>query len=194
EDIVRCAIAADGGGNVVVTYSALRNGVRDIFGRSIDPTSMKPGKEQKLTSAPREARADHLAPAMCTDGAGQVHLIHAYRAHEGTTGVAHRGGLKLEEAGWSARTTNSTGGGGGVIWSPAIASGPGGVWQTACDSYARGDYDVELPFRGTPNNSEGGKQDPVASSSRFEARPSIAYDPAGRLWIAYEEGPELWGK
>ena len=34
----------------------------------------------------------------------------------------------------------------------------------------------------------------VAGSSKFEARPSIAYDPRGRLWIAYEEGPELWGK
>src|SRR5436190_732699 len=26
------------------------------------------------------------------------------------------------------------------------------------------------------------------------ARPSFVYGPAGRLWIAYEEGPELWGK
>jgi hypothetical protein len=31
-------------------------------------------------------------------------------------------------------------------------------------------------------------------SSKFEARPSICYDPAGRLWIAYEEGPVQWGK
>jgi hypothetical protein len=34
----------------------------------------------------------------------------------------------------------------------------------------------------------------VAGSSRFEARPSVCYDPAGRVWVAYEEGPELWGK
>jgi hypothetical protein len=40
----------------------------------------------------------------------------------------------------------------------------------------------------------GGDENPVASSSRFEARPSICYDPQGRLWIAYEEGPEQWGK
>src|SRR5262249_55880378 len=26
------------------------------------------------------------------------------------------------------------------------------------------------------------------------ARPSIAFDAKGRLWLAYEEGPELWGK
>src|SRR4029079_13267183 len=30
-------------------------------------------------------------------------------------------------------------------------------------------------------------------TTKFEARPSIAYDKDGRLWIAYEEGPEKWG-
>src|SRR5262249_44293426 len=29
---------------------------------------------------------------------------------------------------------------------------------------------------------------------KFEARPSICTDAKGRHWIAYEEGPELWGK
>ena len=35
---------------------------------------------------------------------------------------------------------------------------------------------------------------PIAASPRFEARPSACYDAKGRLWIAYEEGPENWGK
>ncbi len=35
---------------------------------------------------------------------------------------------------------------------------------------------------------------PIAASPRFEARPSACYDAKGRLWIAYEEGPEKWGK
>jgi hypothetical protein len=34
----------------------------------------------------------------------------------------------------------------------------------------------------------------VAASSLYEAYPSIAYDPSGTLWIAYEEGAERWGK
>jgi hypothetical protein len=195
EDIVRCAIAADGSGNVVVAYSAFRNGTHDIFGRSIDPKSLKPGKEQKLTGgSAREGRAEHLAPAMCTDGAGQIHMVHAVRAHDGTSGVAHTAGLKLEDTGWSAQSSDSSGREGGASWTPTIAAGPRGIWQAACDGYRSGDYDIELPFRGTPTTAEGGRQEPVASSSRFEARPSIAYDPAGRLWIAFEEGPELWGK
>jgi hypothetical protein len=192
EDIVRCAIAADGGGNVVVTYSALRNGVHDIFGRSIDPASMKPGKEQKLTGGARDQRADRLAPAMATDGAGQVHLVHVARSADGSS-VAHMAGVKVNDAGWSAGSSTSMGRGGGDRWTHTIAAGPGGVWQTACDGYSQGDYDVELAFRGTQNSSQG-RPEPVASASRFEARPSICYDPAGRLWIAYEEGPELWGK
>ena len=34
----------------------------------------------------------------------------------------------------------------------------------------------------------------MAATPRYEAYPSIAYDPAGTLWIAYEEGGENWGK
>ncbi|MGE3809373.1 MAG: hypothetical protein AB7K24_32315, partial [Gemmataceae bacterium] len=32
------------------------------------------------------------------------------------------------------------------------------------------------------------------ASSMHEARPAACYDPQGRLWIAYEEGPVRWGK
>jgi hypothetical protein len=40
----------------------------------------------------------------------------------------------------------------------------------------------------------GGEEVPIAAKSRYEAYPSIAYDPSGRLWIAYEEGGRGWGK
>jgi hypothetical protein len=193
EDIVRCAIAADGRGPIVVAYSAFRNGAHDLYARSIDPATMKPTREQKLTgTSSRDAPAEHLAPTMCTDSAGQVHLAHIARNHTGSTSVAHHAGLAIEDAGWTAKSSSSRGLSDGAIWTHAIAAGPG-VWQTAADSYGLGDYDIELPFRGTPTRSQGA-QVPVAKTGRFEARPSIAYDTAGRLWIAYEEGPELWGK
>src|SRR5207247_9434259 len=44
------------------------------------------------------------------------------------------------------------------------------------------------------DGTSGASEHWVASSSRFEARPSVAYDAQGRLWIAYEEGPKNWGK
>src|SRR5262249_32934647 len=56
--------------------------------------------------------------------------------------------------------------------------------------YKDGDYDVFV------NVIDGDKvsETAVATSPRFEARPSLAYTTDGRLWIAYEEGPEKWGK
>ena len=81
-------------------------------------------------------------------------------------------------------------------WNPAIAADRNGRVSVAWDSYRNGSYDVYLrsatsPSQGTP---AWGKEVPVAASARYEAYPSIAYDPSGCLWIAYEEGAEGWGK
>src|SRR5260370_8773830 len=43
-------------------------------------------------------------------------------------------------------------------------------------------------------NGAWGKDTPVAATARYEAYPSVAYDPSGRRWVAYEEGAERWGK
>src|SRR5712692_7522720 len=43
-------------------------------------------------------------------------------------------------------------------------------------------------------NGAWGAESAVAATPRYEAYPSIAYDPSGRLWVAYEEGGERWGK
>src|SRR5690606_3983109 len=34
----------------------------------------------------------------------------------------------------------------------------------------------------------------VADSARFEARPHLAVDARGRVWVAFERGDEQWGK
>src|SRR5207244_2426809 len=39
-----------------------------------------------------------------------------------------------------------------------------------------------------------GPQSPVAASQQYEVRPSLAYDGDGRLWSAWEESAERWGK
>ena len=35
---------------------------------------------------------------------------------------------------------------------------------------------------------------PIAATTAFEARSSLAYDPQNRLWIAYEVAGTRWGK
>ncbi|MGH9665165.1 MAG: hypothetical protein ACRD9L_12135, partial [Bryobacteraceae bacterium] len=61
----------------------------------------------------------------------------------------------------------------------------------AWDSYRNGNYDI---FMRSAVNGAWGAESPVAATLRYEAYPSIAYDPSGRLWVAYEEGGERWGK
>ncbi len=63
---------------------------------------------------------------------------------------------------------------------------------SAYDCYRDGDYDILTYTFDSLSASRGNS--PLRTSSQFEARPSLAYDPQGRLWIAYEEGPEQWGK
>jgi hypothetical protein len=76
-------------------------------------------------------------------------------------------------------------------WSPAIAIDRGGRIHVAFDSYQAGNYDVIL-FTRSPDGRESFT--PVAATPRFEARPSLAVDPRGRVWVAYEERTRDWGK
>ncbi|MCI0459212.1 MAG: hypothetical protein L0Z62_19830 [Gemmataceae bacterium] len=182
ESIARCAIAAEGDGTVWVVYSALREGRHRTYVRPV--TAGKPGPEQEI----RGTSSPELSPVACTDAEGRVHILSqtwpkaAFRMSLGLRKVMIQGG-KIQSPGTSIT-------GGGSLWHPALAAGPDGVVAHANDSYD-GDPDVFV-------TAEGGRKarwfGPVASSSRFEARPSLAYDPQGRLWIAYEEGPEQWGK
>jgi hypothetical protein len=73
-------------------------------------------------------------------------------------------------------------------WSPAIAARGNQVY-VAWDTYDRGNYDVHVR-----EITSGAPPVAVAASPRFEARPSLAVDPRGLVWVAYEEGDEQWGK
>jgi hypothetical protein len=192
EDLVRCAITVGNDGTALVAYSANRNGRFDLYARPIGKTI---GKEQKLTGGPRDEAAAYLSPVLCTGQSGDIHLASQYWSKEGWGGVFHMNRLLLQENGWTAGSEGSSGGASGAEWNIALAAGPNDEWRIACDGYRQGDYDVLLPYKGDRNSSSGGgDQNPVAASSRFEARPSLCYDAQGRLWIAYEEGPENWGK
>ena len=74
-------------------------------------------------------------------------------------------------------------------WSPAIAADSRGGVFVAWDTYDQGNYDVRLRQVGTAADTIT-----IAASPRFEARCSLACDGNDRLWIAYEEGDEQWGK
>ena len=77
-------------------------------------------------------------------------------------------------------------------WSPAIAADSGGRLHVAFDSYAAGNYDVVLRTRDRDGTLAPAVA--VARTPKYEARPSLATDRSGRVWVAYEERTEDWGK
>ena len=77
-------------------------------------------------------------------------------------------------------------------WAPAIAIGRDGRVHVAFDSYRSGNHDVIL--RTVDPDGKPGEPVIVAGSDRYEVRPSIAVDPRGRAWVAYEERTPNWGK
>ena len=124
---------------------------------------------------------------MCTDQAGNVHLAYQSWDEKGTATIAL---LSCHNGKWEDGPTLPGAKAGENRWYPALAAGPDGQVAVAYDVYKDGDYDVHVAVI----NGKDVNDYAVADSPPFEARPSVAYDAQGRLWIAYEEGPEKWGK
>jgi hypothetical protein len=68
------------------------------------------------------------------------------------------------------------------------------VGAVVFDAFEEGDYDIFLNTFKSLGDFERFRRTQLTNSPRFEARPSAVYDKQGRLWVAYEEGPEHWGK
>jgi hypothetical protein len=185
EDLVRCAVAVEGNGTAWVVYSAQRQGKCCLYARSIQGKgdTLTLGADQQLTFT----RGPALTPALCTAQDGRVLLAYQSWNAGGPSQIA----LWTCHAGkWSPGPAPAPGGEGENCWHPAVAASADGKMAVAYDVYKDGDYDVHVALIDNGRVTDM----PVADSRQFEARPSLAYDPQGRLWIAYEEGPEKWGK
>jgi hypothetical protein len=175
EDLLGCAVAVEPDGTVWVVYGANRDGTPGLYAASLqDQPGGRPrvGPEKKLSAA----GSRDFNPAACTAQDGTVHI--AWQSGTGKFRVRH-GELRKGELAGPGETFGEDGP--GNTWAPAVSAGPDGV-SVAYDCYRDGDYDV------------GVGKDFIARSPRFEARPSACWDDKGRLWVAYEEGPENWGK
>ncbi len=178
EDLVGCAIAADGSGTVWTVYSANRNGSHRIYARSVNGSMS--GKEQLLSRFPGK----ELNPAACTAQTGWIQVAHQHRSDDGSS----LAWFYRDEKQWHDEGIQV----GSRVWTTAVSAGSENQVQMAFDNMLLGDYDLSTETTIAEKNHFGDTS--VCGSGQFEARPSIAYDPAGRLWIAYEEGPEQWGK
>jgi len=190
EDLIRCAIAVEGNGEVTVAYAANRNGNTDIYTQTSFSTLADPpgfGKPVKISAGP----GPHLNPQLVSHGSGMIRLCWTTRNAKDQSEI-HSRFLHEGKQDWVSTNFDPS------PWHPSVAAGPNGRSALAYDRYAHGDYDVmlfEAVHKKLPTGSSSSVKSITATyTSRFEARPSVCYDDQGRLWAAFEEGPVLWGK
>jgi hypothetical protein len=187
EDLVRCAIAADPKGDIIVAYSAQREGNFDIYARTI--------KEGKLGAENRRTKqaGPELGPVLTSVETGEIWLgFQQWHEEKGfATVTSHHfvNGAWNEAKPRAEPAVND--------WYGTVAAGPNNKVTVITERY-HGDYDLDIQeleayVEGGQAGHRGKNKAEIASSA-FEARPSACYDPQGRLWIAYEEGPVRWGK
>jgi hypothetical protein len=178
KDQYRTAVAVDGGGRVWVFWSENRGGNFDIYASPVD--SSGPQSEIQIS---KEVGSD-IDPVATTDASGKVWVAwQGWRNHRAAIYTAHQNGSSFTAPEKISKSEKNE-------WDPAISADKSGRVAVAWDSYRNGNYDV---YARTWSNSWG-EEVPIAASARYEAYPSIAFDPKGRLWVAYEEGGEGWGK
>lgn len=196
QDLVRCAIAVEGDGDVWVVYSANRKGRYDLYARALS-VIFPPNGKHSVTVEPEQCwtknkdSVSNLGPVAFTSQKGQVRVKYQEWVNDGRAQIAQTWpGEKKPKDPDAPRpriTTPDTGNG----WYPTIAAGVGDeIAVGAYEYYVDGDYDI---FVAQHTNKEIHNSS-LIHSSRFEARPSVCFDVKDRLWVAYEEGPEQWGK
>jgi hypothetical protein len=177
-DQYRTAIATDGNGRAWVFWSENHGGNFDIYARAIDASGAQ--ERVQISSDP----GSDIDPVAATDGNGKVWV--AWQGwHDGHAAIysAHQNGSKFTAPEKISNSNKNE-------WNPAIASDKAGRIGVAWDSYRNGNYDVYARIF----SNSWGQEIPVAATARYEAYPSVAFDPKGRFWVAYEEGGKGWGK
>ncbi|QOV88156.1 TolB family protein [Humisphaera borealis] len=185
----RPAVAVDGNGKVWVFYSAhlgadatLDHGNWELMARSFDADGKSGGAPINLSNG---AGTDFM-PSAATAADGRVWLAWvAGRGANFNVVTAHQEGEKFSAP---ARVSDFA----ANEWEPNVAAAADGRVAVAWDTYVKGDYDVYISVTG--KDGAPGKPQAAAATAAFEGRASMAFDQAGKLWLAYEASPEMWGK
>jgi hypothetical protein len=183
-DVWRPTVTVDGHGVVWVAWAQQVDGDWEVFHRRFTPgRNGSPGRWSEVSRVTNHPGTDFNVVAT-TDSAGVVWL--AWQSwHEDNFDIM----LSAQAAGHPWREPRVLSRSKANDWSPAIAADGTGNVYVAYDTYDQANYDVMLAVVNRESRTI-----PVATSAKFEARPQIVCDPRGRVWIAYEEGDEQWGK
>jgi hypothetical protein len=181
-DLWRPTIAVDRKGIVHLAWSERLDNNYDIYHRAFTPgPSGIDGTWSEINRITRSPGSDFQVVS-AVDAAGTLWL-----AWQGwRDGNFHILTSSLKDGAWQPEKQITTAK--ANHWSPAIAADSKGNVHIVYDTYARDNYDVQL------HTLPAGKTIDIAQSPRFEARAHLAVDAQDRVWIAYEEGDEQWGK
>ena len=176
-DYSKPAITIDNAGAVWIAWPAQVAHNWDIYGRVLRPNTGW-GPVERWTSDP----SPDIQPALASTQNRVMLVWQSFRKSD--LDILYR----IHDAGgWQPEgfvTRNSAN-----DWEPVIAASPAGDFHVAWDSY-RGDYDVML--RTLRSGGQWSDEIAVAQTARLENHASLSLDGRGRLWIAFETGPENW--
>jgi hypothetical protein len=184
QDVWRPAVATDPDGGVTVVWTEKRHDNWDLFGRRYDPKADSFSPLERLTDQP----GTDTDAVLATGGDGTIWMAwQAWRDGQADIELA-----PLSKGGKLGAAPVKVSEGRADEWSPTIATDSSGKVHVAFDSYEAGNYDVIVRTR--EPGGELKKPLVVAGTAAFEARPSVAADARGRVWVAYEERTPNWGK
>jgi len=180
KDVWRPAVAVEGDGSVVVVWSENSADNWDLMARRFNPARSSWSGPVRLTTG----EGTDTDPALAVDPEGRAWV--AWQAWRGGQAEVYLD--RLDQPGRPINLSDHP----DNDWSPSLAIDASGRVLVAFDSYRSGNHDVFLRARAP--DGKLGPLIPVADSARFEARPSLAVDPRGRAWVAFEERTAHWGK
>ncbi len=177
-DIFQTAVAEDPEGRSWVIWSERSNEDWDLYARTYD--GRKWSARRKLTSG------DHpnIFHRLVADPSGALHLV--WIGHQ--SGQSHVMWSKLRGEEWSKPVEIS----GASAWMPEAAADSKGNLYVAWDSYRTGNYDIFLRKINADGTMEPVQQ--VTHSDKFQAHASVAVDQQDRVWVAWDESGDNWGK
>ena len=151
---------------------------------------MHASRSSSRWSQPRaitSGKGNNIFPALASDRYGTLHL--AWQSARG--GFSSIYYMSLNDSEWSGEVALSHPGAAANEWYPDIAADTSGTAWVAWDSYEGGSYNIRLrPVSG----GRPGDLLRVTDTPRYHGSPSIAIDAEDRVWIAYDEAEENWGK
>ncbi len=136
-----------------------------------------------ITSGP----GNNIFPVLASDQSGTLHAAWQSARH-GLSSIYYR---SRDGSKWSAEVPLSNSGAQANEWYPDIATDSAGTAWVTWDSYEGGSYNVRLR---SVTAGRPGSLLKVTDTPRYHGSPSVAVDADDRVWIAYDEAEENWGK